>query len=133
MARIALVDDDADFGFLISHILARSGLEIEHFIEPQLLLDEAKDFLEYDLYLVDLCMMDLAGVHWSFAGVSVAAHIRSRCASAKIVIITGNSSAAIEPQCRENGADMVLRKGDDLFTTASAIQGVLAAAPQASA
>ncbi|MGR3467284.1 MAG: response regulator [Shimia sp.] len=115
MARLALVDDDADYGHWFTRVLAREGHDVS--VYP-----DASDFLEalaaapnrFDTILVDLDMPDMGGVQWHYGGITVLRAIRRAAnRTARVAVHSGMENVAAAETARRNGADGYIAKTDD--------------------
>ncbi|MGR3491070.1 MAG: response regulator [Shimia sp.] len=115
MARLALVDDDREYGVWFSRILQREGHDVDVFVDAAALISELENApARFDQILVDLDMPDMGGVQWHYGGITVLRAIR-RIAdrSARVVVHSGMENVAAAETARKNGADIYIAKTVD--------------------
>lgn len=61
MARILVVDDEADTDFALKKVLEENGFEVESFDDPILALEHFRDNF-YDLLIFDIKMSQMNGI-----------------------------------------------------------------------
>ena len=120
MPQFVMFDDDQAFAIVLKKALLKHGLHCDVYARVDDFLENADQ--NVDLFMVDLAMPDPSGVHWEFGGLLNVSKVRdARGRDTPVWVLTGYDDARIERECRRNGADKVIFKGDDIGETADDI------------
>lgn len=123
---VLLVDDDPEFGALLSRACARVGVSIGQMIDATDLADKIPAE-SVRLVLVDLKMNDPTGVEWNFAGLSSVVELRRRFGGAfRIWVVSGLWNPVLEERAKAAGADAYLCKDRPLEEMADAVADAVA-------
>jgi DNA-binding response OmpR family regulator len=100
-ARLALVDDDAEYSEFLAQYLREAGVTVERFADSTDLLAHA-DAFGYDFYVVDLMLPGIDGV-------DLIKVLRRRTA-AGVLVVSGRLAPDVFKAVISAGADMYLSK-----------------------
>lgn len=99
--RLALIDDDAEYGHYLAAYLRGHGLEVSHYVSAEALLRDP-DALTQEFYVVDLMLPGLDGL-------ALIERIRRQSRSG-VLVVSGKLSSSVFAEVVNAGADMYLAK-----------------------
>jgi two-component system OmpR family response regulator len=117
MAKILLVEDDADFALAVTEILAENGHHVTHFDDGRQALDELGQN-KYDLIVLDWNLPNLSG-H------AVLETYRVYGGLTPVIMMTGMGSIDHKVQGLDAGADDYLCKPFDLHELVIRVRSIL--------
>ncbi len=120
MKRLLILDDDATVLGLLSHALARPGLEVITCRE----LEAAEAVLEslpVDLMMTDLCVSPLGGLE----GVRLLKHLSANFPGMRLVVVSGNVEDSVRDLCHRTGIAAFFTKPVELELLRREVAGLL--------
>lgn len=116
-ARILHVEDNALVAGMVKEMLENQGWQVETCSDGNLALEKILGVEEYDLLLVDYGLPGVNGLEL----INRARELDHRCATPMVVL----SASPVEAAAREAGADVFLRKPQDVSILAEEINRLL--------
>ena len=118
--RLLLVDDDETILFALRRYFEHDGYTVQCASERE----EAEALAvccAYDLVIVDLCLAS----NFESDGLEIVRFVRRQSPSARLIVLTASTAAAIEHEAIRRGAHAVLRKPRPLAEIARKVADLL--------
>lgn len=124
---VLLIDDDSDFGELVSAVFRSNNVQVMHVLSGQEAVEAFEDCAPR-VTIVDLDMADSRGTQWRFGGVDTVIDLREAFGSEPpIFVLTHHSdNPTIMDRCEQAGADAYFNKNESILTLVNAVRMAMA-------